>query len=270
MTDLGVKTKAEVLDPAVAEAAFSAELNKPVLVTERRARAVDHPRDVDRARRRSRRSPRRRRAFARISPTRAAREQVHDLYDQVEDERAGGATLEEAATKLKLPYRVVEAVSADLQGARRQLRSPTSLTAPQVIERGLRERRRRGEQPDPRRRAKSGSSSTCSRSSRRATARSTRCATMWSRPGRRAETETADRRRWRIRCSTRLKSGASLASLAAEIKKPVQTVENVKRNAPPPTSAANAVEPGFRRPGGPRRQCRWQRPRSASCSRSTG
>ena len=43
VTDLGVKTKAEVLDPAVAEAAFTAELNKPVLVTERRARAVHHP-----------------------------------------------------------------------------------------------------------------------------------------------------------------------------------------------------------------------------------
>ena len=46
---------------------------------------------------------------------RAARESAHDLYDKVEDERAGGATLQEAATKLKLPYRVVEAVSADLK-----------------------------------------------------------------------------------------------------------------------------------------------------------
>lgn len=44
---------------------------------------------------------------------RAAAEEVGSLYDRIEDERAGGATLEEAARTLSLPYRVVEAVAAD-------------------------------------------------------------------------------------------------------------------------------------------------------------
>ena len=114
VTDLGVKTKAEVLDPVVADAAFSAELNKPILVTEKalepsivRVTSIEAEKVTTLAEM----SERIRQDLA----TRAARESAHDLYDQVEDERAGGATLQEAGTKLKLPYRVVDAVSADLQ-----------------------------------------------------------------------------------------------------------------------------------------------------------
>ena len=114
ITDLGVKTRAEVIDPAVAEAAFKAEVNKPVLVTDGalqpaivmitsiEAESVPPLADV---------GPNIRQDLA----IRAARESAGDLYDKVEDERAGGATLEEAAAKLKLPYRTIDAIAADLK-----------------------------------------------------------------------------------------------------------------------------------------------------------
>ncbi len=119
VTDLGVKAKAEMLDPAVAEAAFAAEQDKAVAVIEGalqpsviRVTAIE-PGSVP--------------TLAEVAPqirkdlaTRAARDRVQDLYDQVEDERAGGATLEEAATKLSLPYRVVDARLRRSEGARRQ------------------------------------------------------------------------------------------------------------------------------------------------------
>ena len=104
-----------MLDPAVAEAAFAAEPNTPVAVTEGalqpsviRVTAIEPGsvptlEEIDAA------------ASARTSPRAPRATSVQDLYDQVEDERAGGATLEEAATKLSLPYRVVDAVSADLK-----------------------------------------------------------------------------------------------------------------------------------------------------------
>lgn len=109
--DLGLKTRAEFIDQAVAEAAFGASLNTPVAVTEGaiepsliqvskiEAGSITPLAEVE---------PRLRQELA----TRLARDSVNDLYDQVEDERAGGSTLEETAAALSLPYRVVEAVSA--------------------------------------------------------------------------------------------------------------------------------------------------------------
>ena len=109
-----MKTRAEVIDPAVAEAAFKAEVNKPVLVTDGALQPAIvmitsiEPESVP--------------PLADVGPnirqdlaTRAARESAGDLYDKVEDERAGGATLEEAAAKLKLPYRTIDAIAADLK-----------------------------------------------------------------------------------------------------------------------------------------------------------
>jgi peptidyl-prolyl cis-trans isomerase D len=110
--DQGLKTKAEILDPAVAEAAFSAQANSvvPVLdgaiepslirVTEVEQGAVTSLAEAEQRLRQD-------------LATRAARERVHELYDGIEDARAGGATLEEIAREMSLPYRVVEAVSAE-------------------------------------------------------------------------------------------------------------------------------------------------------------
>jgi peptidyl-prolyl cis-trans isomerase D len=114
LTDLGLKSAAELLDPAVAEAAFAAAENVPALVTEGaieptivRVTAIEPAgatplADVE---------TRLRQDIA----LRNARGRVNDLYDQVEDERAGGATLEEAATALSLQYRLVENVSRNLE-----------------------------------------------------------------------------------------------------------------------------------------------------------
>jgi peptidyl-prolyl cis-trans isomerase D len=110
--DLGMKSKAEIIDPKVADAAFAAQPNTvvPVLdsslgptivrVTEVEAGSVTPLAEV---------APRLKQDLA----TRAARDHVRTFYDQVEDERAGGATLEEVAKKLSLPYRVVDAVAQD-------------------------------------------------------------------------------------------------------------------------------------------------------------
>jgi peptidyl-prolyl cis-trans isomerase D len=114
VTDLGVKTKAEMLDPAVAAAAFAATLNSPVAVTEGALQpSVIKVTEIEPG------------SVPTLADTtekirkdlavRAARDHVQDLYDKVEDARAAGDTLEEAAAKLKLPYRVIDAVSADLK-----------------------------------------------------------------------------------------------------------------------------------------------------------
>jgi peptidyl-prolyl cis-trans isomerase D len=101
-----------VLDPAVAEAAFSAQPDTvlPVLdgaiepslirVTEIEQGAVTSLADAEQRLRQD-------------LATRAARERVRELYDAIEDARAGGATLEEISREMSLPYRVVEGVSAE-------------------------------------------------------------------------------------------------------------------------------------------------------------
>ena len=113
--DLGLKTEAEFLDPGVAMAAFSAEPNAVVAaiegalqpslirVTEVEPGAVTPLADV---------ADELRSDIA----IREARERINDVYDQIEDERAGGALLEEVATKLSLPYRTVPKVSREGTG----------------------------------------------------------------------------------------------------------------------------------------------------------
>lgn len=246
VTDLGVKTRAEVLDPAVAEAAFSAEIDKAVLVTEKalepsiiRVTSTEPEKVTPLAE-----------VSARIREDLAkstAAERAQELYDQVEDERAGGSTLQEAGTKLQLPYRVVEAVSADLQAPDGSSVSDIP-EAPQVITEAF--------QSDV------GVENSAVRGgaetwvffevleiipSRDRTLDEVRdqAVTGWTA----AETE---RRIGDLANSLfdRLKGGASLASLAAEIGKPVQTVENVKRSTPPSTLTANAVSQAFAGPEG--------------------
>ncbi len=110
VTDLGLKSKAEILDPVVADAAFAAQPNVPIAVTEGalqpsviRVTKIE-PGSVPTL---EELEPRIRKDLA----TRAAREKMSNLYDKVEDERAGGSTLQETAKKLSLPYRVVDSVS---------------------------------------------------------------------------------------------------------------------------------------------------------------
>ncbi len=107
--DLGTVPKSAIIDPQVANAAFSlkdGEVSDPiagqfgaVIVTV--SQIV--PEDA--------------KSLADVTPQirndlalERAKTQVQDIHDKVEDERAGGATLEEAAQKLKLPIVTYDAI----------------------------------------------------------------------------------------------------------------------------------------------------------------
>jgi peptidyl-prolyl cis-trans isomerase D len=107
--DLGTVTKTTIIDPTVADAAFAlkdGEVSEPVqgkfgavIVTVTQI------------------IPQEDKSFADVAPqirndiaTVRAKQAVQDLHDKVEDARAGGATLEEAAEKLKLPVVTFDAV----------------------------------------------------------------------------------------------------------------------------------------------------------------
>jgi peptidyl-prolyl cis-trans isomerase D len=111
-TDLGTVAKSSIIDPAEAQAAFAlkdGEVSAPVqgrfgvvLVTVLKT------------------EPETTKSFAEVSgqirseiALDRAKTQVQDLHDKIEDDRAGGDTLEQAAEKLKLP---VVSVNVDRSG----------------------------------------------------------------------------------------------------------------------------------------------------------
>ncbi|RMF03407.1 MAG: peptidyl-prolyl cis-trans isomerase, partial [Alphaproteobacteria bacterium] len=111
--NLGTLSKAEMLDPVVADVAFSLtanEVSKPVegqLSTVLLRVAKIEPERVtpfEEAKDQIRRKLARERAIQEIS----------DLYGKIEDERAAGTPLDEIAKQLGLPYRIIPAV--DRQG----------------------------------------------------------------------------------------------------------------------------------------------------------
>ena len=108
-TDLGMVTKADIIDPAIAKAAFSlksGEVSQPikgsfgtVLVTVGKIQAGTE-KTFDQVK-------------AQIKQGIAeaeAREKIGKLRDKIEDERAGGATLSEAGEKIGLKARVIDQV----------------------------------------------------------------------------------------------------------------------------------------------------------------
>ncbi len=107
--DLGTVAKTGIIDPAVAEAAFSlkdGEVSAPVqgqfgatLVTVLKIEPAETKSLADV-------TPELRKDLA----LERAKTQVGDIHDKVEDERAGGASLEEAAAKLKIPVVTFDAV----------------------------------------------------------------------------------------------------------------------------------------------------------------
>jgi peptidyl-prolyl cis-trans isomerase D len=108
-TDLGAVTKAAIIDPAIADAAFAlkpGDVSEPitgqfgtVLLTVGKIEPGSQKSYEDVA-------PQIKRE---IAETRA-RSQIGDLRDKIEDERAGGATLVEAGKKFGVKTRVVDAV----------------------------------------------------------------------------------------------------------------------------------------------------------------
>ncbi len=246
VTDLGVKTKAEMLDQAVGEAAFAAEPNTPVAVTEGALQpSVIQVTSVEPGSVPSleEMTPRIRQELA----TRTARDRVQDLYDALEDERAGGATLEEAATKLKLPYRVVDAIAADLKAPDGSSLSDIPGGAQLVKEAFDSDV---GIENSP---IRAGTDSyvfydvleiTPDRDRSLDEVRDQVVAT-WT------EAETAKRITDRAdKLFDELKAGTPLSTLAMEVGKTVQVAEGVKRNGTAPGLTANAISQAFAGPKG--------------------
>ncbi len=243
--DQGMKTKAEMLDPAVAAAAFSAAPQQPlavtagaiqpvlIRVTEVQPGSVTPLASVE---------GRLREDIAK----RSARERIEDVYDQVEDERAAGSTLAETAEKLSLPYRVIENVSKDLKTPEGETLSDIPNGSAVVTEAfdsdvGVENSAVRAADAwvffdvleitpardrtldEVREEAVSG----------------WKAEELKKRIAERAET-----------LFQRLKGGATLASIAAEIGQEAQTIEHVKRGEPPAGLTANAAAQAFAGPEG--------------------
>ncbi|HVZ53213.1 MAG TPA: SurA N-terminal domain-containing protein [Pseudolabrys sp.] len=114
-TDLGVVTKAQVIDPAVGDAAFALPLNEVSQPVKGRFGSV-----LVMA---TKIEPGQQTKFEDVAPVikreiaeSRARAQIGGLRDKVEDERAGGATLSETAKKLGLKVTVIDAVDRSGRG----------------------------------------------------------------------------------------------------------------------------------------------------------
>lgn len=244
--DLGLKTKAEILDPAVAEAGFAAAPDAVVPVLEGaldpsliRVAAIE-PGGVtplDRA------APGIRQDLAR----RSANERVQTLYDQIEDERAGGATLEEVARTVALPYRAVEAVARD--GTAPDGTPVADLPASEQLV-GDAFESDVGVENSPIRSA--GDSSVFYEvleiiPERDRTLDEVRDKVIAAWQAEQTQTRIAEKADALL---ARLRKGETLQAVAAEIGKPVQTVEGVKRGPPPAGLSANAAAQAFAGPEG--------------------
>jgi peptidyl-prolyl cis-trans isomerase D len=114
-TDLGLVTKAAIIDPAAADAAFalkSGEVSQPI-----KGRFGSLLLRVDKI------EPGTRQTYADVAPQikrelaeSRARTAIGDLRDKFEDERAAGSTLAEAAKKLGLKSRTIDAVDRSGRG----------------------------------------------------------------------------------------------------------------------------------------------------------
>jgi peptidyl-prolyl cis-trans isomerase D len=245
-TDLGLKTRAEIIDPAVAEAAFAAQPNMivPVLdgalepslirVTEIEPGAVTPIEDVE---------PRLRQDLA----TRAARENIQELYNTIEDERAGGATLAEIAQSQSLAYREIEAVARDGTGpdgnAVADLPAAEQLLS-DAFESDV------GVENNPVRASNDSYvfyevlDIVPPRDRTIEEAREELVSGWQAEETERRIAEKADT------LLARLQAGEALPALAAEVGQPVATVEGVRRGAPPAGLSANAAAQAFAGPQG--------------------
>jgi peptidyl-prolyl cis-trans isomerase D len=244
--DQGMKTRAEIIDSKVAEAAFAAEPNVVVPVLDGtlgpalvRVTSIE-PGSVTPL---AEAEPRIREDLAR----RGANERSRALYDQVEDERAGGATLEEIAKNLSLPFRLVDNVAAD--GTAPDGTPVPDLPAAQQLLSDAFESDV-GVENDP---VRAGDDdyvfydvieTTPSRDRALDEVRD-KALVAWQ------EEETANRIAAKAQeLLARLQKGETLPDIAAEIGKPVQTFEHVKRGAPPAGLSPNAAAQAFAGPQG--------------------
>jgi peptidyl-prolyl cis-trans isomerase D len=107
--DLGTVAKTTIIDPAVADAAFALKEGEVSAPVQGRFGAVIVT--VTQI------IPEEAKSFADVAPQirddlaiARTKDVIQDIHDKIEDERAGGATLEEAAQKMKLPIATYDAV----------------------------------------------------------------------------------------------------------------------------------------------------------------
>ena len=108
-TDLGMVTKADIIDPAIADAAFAlkpGEVSAPV-----KGKFGTALLEVGKI------EPGTQKTYEEVAPEikrglaeAKAKTQIGDLRDKIEDERAAGSTLEETAKKFGLTARTIDAV----------------------------------------------------------------------------------------------------------------------------------------------------------------
>lgn len=108
--DLGTVDRTQIVDPAVAEAAFSMEGPGAQVVDGRFGTVLVRVSTI---------TPGQRQSFSEVESTireelakEVAQREVLDLYDQIEDAFAGGATMQEVAKRFSIPLEMVPAVSA--------------------------------------------------------------------------------------------------------------------------------------------------------------
>jgi peptidyl-prolyl cis-trans isomerase D len=112
--ELGLIPKTELIDPAVADAAFSAALDTPVVVDGRFGPVLLRVTEI---------APAARQPFEEVAATLkkeiaedTAEREMLALYDQIEDARASGSTLKEIADRFKLEFVTVEGVDREGKG----------------------------------------------------------------------------------------------------------------------------------------------------------
>jgi peptidyl-prolyl cis-trans isomerase D len=179
---------------------------------------------------------------------RGANERLQDLYDQVEDERAAGATLEEVAQTLSLPYRVVEAVARDGTGPD-GAPVPDLPAADQLIPEAFESDVGLENSPI---RVPGGDNLVFyevleiipERDRTLDEAREAVVSAWIAEETERRVTARADQ------LFQRLETGEPIQAIAAELGNPVQIAEGVKRGTPPPGLSANAAAQAFAGPEG--------------------
>ncbi|WP_255599465.1 peptidylprolyl isomerase [Afifella sp. IM 167] len=246
--DLGMKTRAEFIDAAVADAAFEAQSGETAKVFDSKlGPAIIKVAEV---------APGSVQPFSEVEGTlrqeiaqRRGNDEVLSLYDKIEDERAAGSTLQEAANKLNLTYQTVQNVAADGTGMDGQKVEVAGGDA--VINAAFQSDV--GLENDPIRKSDGGyvfydvEETTPARDRTLEEARSQAVA-AWQ------ADETAKRIRERASALFKeMEDGKSLADIAAEIGKTPETVSGIGRTAGSEPSAAlgnNAVAQAFAGPQG--------------------
>jgi peptidyl-prolyl cis-trans isomerase D len=113
--DLGTVPKSGIIDKAVADAAFALKDGEVSAPTQGQfGVAIVTVLKIE---------PEEAKSFADVAPqlrkelaTERAKADVNNIHDKIEDDRAGGTSLEEAAQKLKLPVRTFEAIDRSGRG----------------------------------------------------------------------------------------------------------------------------------------------------------